>query len=424
MERLDFLSRRDIKGAYHPRVIDSTVERMLRIFGGVLITGPKWCGKSWTGVQHSRSSISIQNEDAAEFARLNPKKTLNGEQPRLIDEWQEVPKLWDYARGIIDSSVSKGKFIFTGSSMPADGATMHSGTGRFARLHMRTMSLFESGNSSGEVSLNDLFNGSKYESVHSSLDVPTAMRYICRGGWPAGIGLNDADAMNISKEYIASCLDADYTRIDGKRRSSSTMQQLLTSLARNCATTVKKSVIAKDMSKGDDPMKDETVDSYMDALRRTFVIDEQRSWGPEIRTRARVRGPAKYHFVDPSLAAAVLKLTPDRLLTDPNYGGFLFESLCYRDLSVYVSSMGGEVFHYKDNTLEVDSIVELNDGRWGGIEVKQGTHDFDEAAKNLLRLKERVKQEPSFLAILTASGRTSYTRDDGIHIIPLDCLGP
>jgi len=196
------------------------------------------------------------------------------------------------------------------------------------------------------------------------------------------------------------------------------------SLARNCSTTVKKSVVAKDMSKDGRPVKEETVETYMDALRKTFVLDEQRPWGPEIRTRARVRGSVKYHFADPSLAAAILKLTPERLLTDPNFGGLLFESLCYRDVSVYSSSIGGEVFHFKDNTLEVDSVIELDDGRWGGIEVKQGTHDLGEAANNLMRLKGKVASEPSFLAILTASGRTAYTRDDGIHVIPLDCLGP
>jgi len=424
MEGLKFLSKEDIEGTYRPRVIDPMIDRMLRTFGGVLITGPKWCGKSWTGVYNSRSSISIQNEDTAEYAKLNPGRTLEGDAPRLIDEWQEVPKLWDYARGTIDSSVSKGKFIFTGSSMPSDKDTMHTGTGRFVRLRMRTMSLFESGNSSGEVSLNDLFNGKEYESVESSMDVPGAMRHVCRGGWPAGMDLSDKDAMTIPGAYLTSCLESDYRRIDGKRRSPSTMRSLMTSLARNCATTVKKSVIAKDMSKDGKPVKEETVNTYLDALRKTFVLDEQRPWGPEIRTRARVRGPVKYHFTDPSLVAAILKLTPERLLADPNFGGFLFESLCYRDLTVYTSAIGGEVFHYKDNRLEVDSVIELDDGRWAGIEVKQGVHDFDEAANNLLRLREKVASKPSFLAVLTASGKTAYTRDDGIHVIPLDCLGP
>jgi len=424
MEGPKFLSPEEISGAYSPRVIDTMVDRLLRTFGGVLITGPKWCGKSWTGVYHSRSSISIQNEDTAKYAILNPERTLEGESPRLIDEWQEVPKLWDYARGIIDSSVLKGKFIFTGSSMPAEKSTMHSGTGRFVSVKMRPMSLFESGDSSGEVSLNDLFNGVEYKSVRSSMDVLAAMRHVCRGGWPAGLGLDDADAVSIPRAYINSCLEADYRRIDGKRRSPVVMRALMMSLARNCSTMVNKSVMAKDMSKSSKPVKDETVDVYLDALRKTFVLDEQRPWGPEIRTRARIRGPVKYHFTDPSMAAAILKLTPERLLTDPNFGGFLFESLCYRDLSIYTSSMGGEVFHYKDNTLEVDSVVELEDGRWAGIEVKQGTHDIDMAANNLARLKKKVKSEPSFLAVLTASGKTAYTRDDGVHVIPLDCLGP
>ncbi|MDR2698404.1 MAG: DUF4143 domain-containing protein [Candidatus Methanoplasma sp.] len=424
MEDLTFLSRDEVKKSYSPRVVDPMLEGMLRTFGGVLVTGPMWCGKSWTGAYHSESSISIQNEDSAEYARLNPTRALDGDPPRLIDEWQEVPKLWDYARGIMDSSVSKGRFVFTGSSTPAKGSTLHSGTGRFARLHMRTMSLYETGDSSGAVGLTNLFNGAEYESVSSKMDIPAAMRHICRGGWPAGMLLNETDAMRIPKAYVDSCREKDYSRIDGKKRSPLTIKLIMESLARNCATTVKRSVIAADISKGEKPAAEETVELYLDALRRTFVLEEQRAWAPEIRTRARVRGPVKYHFTDPSITAAVLKVGPERLLMNPRVGGFLFESLCYRDLSVYASSMGGEVFHYKDNTLEVDSVVELDDGRWGGIEVKQGTHDFNEAADNLLRLRDRVLSKPSFLAILTASGKTAYTRDDGVHVIPLDCLGP
>ena len=424
MDDTQFLSQEEVKRSYRPRVIDSTLNRMLRTFGGVLITGPMWCGKSWTGAYNTKSSISIQNEEIAEYARLNPKKALEGDQPRLVDEWQEVPKLWDYAREMIDASPAKGKFIFTGSSMPADGSTKHSGTGRFVRLHMRTMSLYESGDSNGEVSLNSLFDGTRYESVQSNMDVQVAMHHICRGGWPAGLSLTDSDAMEIPKSYVVSCREKDYRSVDGKRRSPSTMQMILETLARNSALTVKKSVIAADISRDNKPAKEETVEIYLDALRRTFVLDEQKPWGPEIRTRARVRGPVKYHFTDPSIAAALLKVTPERLLVNPNVGGFLFESLCYRDISVYASSMGGEVFHYKDNTLEVDSVVELSDGRWGGIEVKLGTHDFNEAAEHLIQLKSKVAVKPSFLAILTASGRTAYTREDGVHVIPLDCLGP
>ncbi|MCL1904575.1 MAG: DUF4143 domain-containing protein [Methanomassiliicoccaceae archaeon] len=384
-----------------------------------------WCGKTWTGEYHAKSSISIRNDEIVEYASLNPEIVMKGDQPRLIDEWQEVPKLWDYARGIIDSSVSRGRFIFTGSSLPSKKkAPLHSGAGRFIDIRMRPMSLFESGNSSGEVKLTDLFNGSKYESVQSKMDVPIAMRHVCRGGWPVGIGLEDSDAMMISGAYVDHCLKKDYSKIDGKRRSPATMRSIMESLSRNCATMVKKSVIAADISRDGEPIKEETVETYLAALRGTFVLDEQRSWVPEIKTKARIRGPVKYHFADPSIAAAILNLTPERLVRNPKVGGFFFESLCYRDLSVYASAIRGEVMHYKDNTLEVDSVVELSDGRWGGIEIKQGRHDFDEAAENLLRLKERVVSEPSFLAILTATGWTAYTRDDGVHVIPLDCLGP
>lgn len=425
MEDYTTISQEMVKKSYHPRVIDSVIKNALGTFGGVHITGPKWCGKSWTGSYHSGSVLCIINEDTAEFARLNPNMALEGESPRLIDEWQEVPKLWDYARGIIDSGHAKGRFIFTGSVSPPYGSTLHTGTGRFVHVKMRTMSLFESGLSTGAVSMADLFNGDTIEAIESHMDPMSAARFICRGGWPEGIKMSDDKAISISNAYVSSLLKMDYRKVDGRRRSPRTMELLLRSLSRNCSGTVSKSTLASDISMTDTPVTDETVDSYMDALRMTFVVDEQMAWGPEMRTRARIRGVSKIHLTDPCIAASVLRADPERLVRDPNTEGFLFESLCYRDLCTYSLPMGGDVFHYRDNNnLEIDSIVELTNGKWGAFEIKLGTHEFDKAAENLKRLNKNVKEDATFLAILTASGHLAYTRDDGVHVIPLDCLGP
>ena len=425
MEESTAISPEDVKKSYRPRIIDSVMKDALEVFGGVHVTGSKWCGKSWTGTYHAKSSLCIHSKDIAEFARLNPNKALDGEPPRLIDEWQIVPKLWDYARTMIDSSRSKGRFIFTGSVSPPEESTLHTGTGRFIHLKMHTMSLFESGLSTGAVSVADLFAGKSIETTDSDMTPVTAARFICRGGWPAGVDMNDDQAMKISRAYIQSLLEMDYRKLDGRRRSPKTMELLLRSLSRNCSATVNKSVLAKDMSRGGTPVKDETVDSYMDALRKTFVVDEQMAWGPELRTKARVRGAPKMHITDPCIAASILRADPERLVHDPNTEGLLFESLCYRDLCTYVLPLEGDVSYYRDNSgLEIDSIMELNNGRWGAFEVKLGTHDFEKAAENLKRLNKKVEEEASFLAILTASGNLAYTRDDGVHVIPMDCLGP
>jgi len=419
------ISPEAVRKTYRPRSIDTAVRDALETFGGVHITGPKWCGKSWTGAYHSGSALCIQNKDVAEFAMLNPIKALDGELPRLVDEWQVVPKLWDCARGIIDSGSARGRFIFTGSASPPDESTLHSGTGRFVHLRMRTMSLFESGLSTGTVGMADLFAGKYIEPTDSKMDPMSAARFICRGGWPAGIETNDDRAMKISLAYIRSLLEMDYRNVDGRRRSPKTMELMLRSLSRNCSTTVKKSILAKDISGNDTPAKDETVDSYMDALRKTFVVEEQMAWRPELRTKARVRNAPKIHLTDPCIAASVLKADPERLVRDPATEGFLFESLCHRDVCSYSLPLGGDVLHYRDNNgLEIDQIVELNNGRWGAFEAKLGTHDFEEAAENLKLLNKNVREKASFLAILTASGHVAYTREDGVHVIPLDCLGP
>ncbi|MDR0887678.1 MAG: DUF4143 domain-containing protein [Candidatus Methanoplasma sp.] len=410
---------------YLPRVVDTRVSELLSIFGGVLITGPKWCGKSWTGLHHSKSSF--ETDINTDVAKLDPALALKGDVPRLIDEWQDAPKLWDVARRIIDNRAEPGQFIFTGSADPLKGSVSHTGTGRFARVNMRPMSLFESGDSDGHVSLSALFDGVIFESHLSSMDYEKAVRLICRGGWPSAIGKSYEKAITIPREYVNSVINAEISGTDEKKRDSFIMSLVLRSLARNTATYVRTSVIVEDVSR-ERNISEQTVRDYIGSLRSMFVLDEQEAWSPRLRSRVRIRSLPKRHFTDPSIAVAAMKADAERLMFDPNTAGFLFESLCYRDLCVYSSALGGQVYYYGDNTgLEIDSIVELGDGRWGAIEVKLGVFEFDKAAANLLALKKKMSEDspdPSFLMILCATGGIAHVREDGVMVVPIDCLGP
>jgi predicted AAA+ superfamily ATPase len=412
---------------YRPRVIDERVSSLLTIFGGLLIVGPKWCGKSWTGVRYSRSIIFIGDEDSAALASLDPSMALNGERPRLVDEWQDVPKLWDIARRNIDLSEKKGVYIFTGSTIPRGKVTHHSGTGRFAKIRMHSLSLFESGDSSGSVSLSRLFDGDKVKNTRSDITYRKTVDLICKGGWPAALGMEGEAALEIPRMYIESVIDSDLQRLDGKARDRNLLRLVMRSLARNSATPARLSVISEDVFENGGKVSDSAIYEYVNAFKRIYLIEEQEAWATSLRSRARIRTSPKRHFTDPSLAAAVLNATPDILARDVRTAGFLFESLCYRDLSVYAMASGGKVYQYHDNTdLEIDFVIELNDGRWGAIEAKLGTTEFDKAAKNLLALKEKVSTsiEPSFLMILCASGGLAYAREDGVSVVPVDLLGP
>ena len=419
-----------IKKNYHPRLVDRRLAELLKTFGSVLITGPKWCGKSWTAGKACASGVFIDEGDNAARAMILPDSVLEGPTPRLVDEWQDAPKLWDAARRLVDVRRKPGQFIFTGSTTPPRQATSHSGTGRFARLHLRTLSLAESGDSSASVSLAALFeeNG-RITPQSSSLDFRKALGLICAGGWPARIWLEGSSAGVIAKEYVKSIVEADISRADGISRNPSLVSLFLRFLARNSATTVKATPLRQDISalEPEGAISEQTVRAYAEALKGIFVLEEQPAWVPSLRSKKRVRLSPKLHFADPSLAAAALGAGPKLLEQDIRTAGFLFESLCYRDLCVYASTLGGTVHHYQDDAgLEVDAIVTLEDGRWGAFEVKLGTFEFDKAAANLLRLKDKLASEapaPAFLGILTASGGIAHTRPDGITIVPLDCLG-
>jgi len=427
---------KDIRSLYRPRIVDPEIEKMLEVFGAVHISGCKWCGKTWTGVAHSRSSIFIGKRKNRELADADPDVALEGEEPRLVDEWQDVPELWDAARHNIDFSNRKGMYIFTGFVTPPEESTKHSGVGRFIPLKMRPMSLFESGDSNGSVSLSKLFRGEKLPSSVSRTGYKETVGLICRGGWPAGLDLEIDKAMLIPRGYAEMIINYDFSRTDGVKRNPATVRRILRSLARNNATEARISVLANDVKDADRAMSVVTAGEYLDALKKIFVIEEQDGWAPEIRSKTRMRTSPKRHFVDPSLAVAALGISSDALLRDVETAGFLFESLCYRDLCTYSAPFSGNVYHYRDdNGLEVDAIIETADGRWAGVEMKIGYTKVEDGAKNLIALRDKIRKEngekgkkvpePEFLMVLCATAPSSYVRrQDGVLVVPTDCLGP
>ncbi|MCL1835620.1 MAG: DUF4143 domain-containing protein [Oscillospiraceae bacterium] len=417
---------------YRQRVVDRRLEALLKVFGGVLIAGPKWCGKSWTASNQAKSEVYIDMQENKRRAQLMPEATLDGPQPRLIDEWQDAPVLWDAARRRIDMEHRPGMYIFTGSAapdIPDVDKPSHSGTGRFAKMRMRTLSLYEQNASNGKASLTALFDRKPFQPCASEMDFTKALNLICEGGWPASFWIPKDSASMIAAEYLNMVIEEDISKADGVKRDTALVRLLTRSLARNSATTVKSTSLKADVSQRDKTdISEQTIRGYIEALKKIYVIEEQEAWTPSLRSRSRVRSTPKRHFTDPSLAAAALGATPGILAGDLKTAGFLFETLCYRDLCVYADALEGKVYHYRDkDDLEADIIIQLPDGRWGAIEVKLGTFEFDEAASNLLRLKKKLSDEtapPSFMAIVTASGGMAWQREDGVLVIPIDCLSP
>ena len=415
---------------YLPRVADTLLDRTLRAAGAVLVKGPKWCGKTRTCERHSASQVFMQDPDRSAdlvaLAETKPSVLLKGPEPRLIDEWQMAPALWDAVRFALDRGHGRGRFILTGSATPTVEPA-HTGVGRIARLLMRTMALFESGESSGEVSLGGLFEGSYPGGGISSMDVEDYAYATCRGGWPEAVIEPDrAVALDLARLYVDELLDSDIERMDGTRRSATWLREIMTSYARNLSTEASLATIARDMA--GEPPSAPTVSDYVDALARTCVTEDLKAWNPRLRSKTKVRTSPVRHFCDPSIAVAMLGLEPDALLLSWSTFGLLFESLCVRDLRVYASLLRGDVYHYRDKTgLEADAVVVLRDGRWAPVEVKLGERQVDEAAKHLLELADRVDAgamgAPSFLMVLTA-GATTYRRDDGVYVVPLGLLGP
>jgi hypothetical protein len=369
-------------------------------------------------VDHSRSYLDM--------ADTQPSLLLRGDAPRLIDEWQMAPVLWDAVRAEVDRRRIPGQFILTGSAVPKDNAVAHSGTGRIARVKMHTMSLFESGESSGAVSLQALFDGTQEEGAMSSLSVEDISYVICRGGWPAALAFPKDDALDVARNYVDAIVEEDVSRLDGMERNPQRVFNLLRSLSRNICTMATNATIMQDIATSEASMSAPTFDSYMNALRRIFLVEDTPAWSPAMRSKSALRTAAKRNFVDPSIAAAVLRTGPEKLLADFNTFGFLFESLCHRDMRIYAQANDGDLYHYRDrNNLEADMIVALRDGRWAAIEVKLGSKQIEEAAANLIKLSEKVDTDklghPSFLMVLTG-GQYAYKRADGVWVVPIGCL--
>ena len=394
-----------------------------------MIEGPKACGKTATARQIAASEVLLDvDANARRAIAVDPALVLDGPTPRLIDEWQVEPIIWNHIRRTIDDRPRPGQFILTGSAVPPDDITRHTGAGRLTRLHMRPMSLFEAGRSGGHVSLRELLEGSVSASPDPGLTVADLAEALALGGWPGLRGLGVPDGLQAVRDYLDEIARVDVGRVEGARRDPSRVARLLASLARNVATHAAATTLAKDTGGAEGPLKDDTVREYLGALERLMVVEDQPAWAPHLRSKHRLRTAPKRHFVDPSLAVAALRATPDRLLGDLNLFGFLFESLVVRDLRIYAQAADARVSHYCDSGgLEVDAIIETGDGRWMAFEVKLGQGQIDEAAASLVRFAARIDTarcgSPALLGVIVATGY-GYRRDDGVAVIPIGALGP
>lgn len=419
--------------SYRPRIVDSILKRKLRGKGAIVIEGPKWCGKTTTAEQVSGSVLSVDEPDSVRtnimMSEMDPEQLLKGEQPRLLDEWQVAPKLWDAVRHHVDHHKGQGQFILTGSSVPLTASsTMHSGTGRFGWIVMRPMTLFESGDSTGEVSLGSLF-GSSDVSGHSDLDLNRLTFLICRGGWPESVDMDEDVALDQAFDYIDAVINRDMSRVDDVRRDPQKVRALLRSYARNQGGQISQSGISADISSGEvSNASVETVSEYLQALRRLYVIEDMKAWNPNLRSKTAIRTSDTRYFVDPSLAVASLRIGPKDLINDLNTLGFFFESLVVRDLRVYTESLDGDVYHYRDNIgNECDAVIHLRDGRYALIEVKLGGDTLiDEGARTLKNVLRRIDTDrmggPAFMAVITGTEHHAYRREDGILVIPIGTL--
>lgn len=418
---------------YLPRIFDKLLQNKLNSSGCVLIKGPKWCGKSTTAEQIAKSVVYMQNpktkNESINLARNAPDIFLQGETPRLIDEWQIIPFIWDAIRFEVDHRDSFGQFILTGSATPVDKSEIqHTGTGRIASLMMRPMSLFESLDSNGAYSLKDLFSGKYPEGATCNISLTRYAFLLCRGGWPKSVTQPDEIALEIARNYYDGLINEDFNKFDGVKRDNSKIKATLRSYARNIASECSIATIINDVYQHDKKtISDITINEYLNMLRNIFVIDDLPAWNPNLRSKIAIRTSPTRHFVDPSIASAALGIGPNDLIYDLNTFGLLFESLAIRDLKIYAEANDGEVFHYRDKSgLEADAIVHLRNGNWAAFEVKLADSlRIDEGAKNLLKLASKIDKakmkKPSFLAVITAS-KYAYKRPDGVFVIPLGCL--
>lgn len=419
---------------YKHRIADGILEKKLRSKGAVLIEGPKWCGKTTTAEQQARSILYMDNpasfESNLQMAEIDPGILLEGDTPRLVDEWQLAPKLWDTVRFEVDHRHQVGQFILTGSAVPSDEESMkHSGTGRFSWLTMRPMSLYESGESNGKVSLSHLFESCENIVATNSLRIDDIAFLICRGGWPFACSLQGDAALAQAFDYVDAVIKKDVSRVDGTNRNITTTRLLMRSYARNQGSQATIGTIVADMMTNDEnEIGIKTAGSYLDALRKIFVIEDSEAWNPNLRSKTAIRTANTRYFIDPSIGTAVLGLGPKDLINDLNTMGLFFETLCVRDLRIFADALDGQVFHYRDKSgLECDAVIHLRNGRYGLVEIKLGGDRLiNEGASNLLALVDKINtdkmKEPSFLMVLTGTGDFAYRRKDGVYVVPIGCL--
>jgi predicted AAA+ superfamily ATPase len=416
---------------YRPRIADQLLRDRLRSAGAVHIVGPKWCGKTTTALRQARSALYFQDPDQrASLRRVaaeQPSLLLDGDKPRLLDEWQDAPTMWDAVRFAVDRDQAVGDFILTGSSVPIDtGQVRHSGTGRFSTLVMRPMSLWESGESDASVSLAGLAEGTS-PAGRSALRLEEVARLVTRGGWPASVN-QDSSAAQRARDYVESVIESDVSRVDGVDKNPRRVRLLMRSLARNESTDAAMTTLQADMAADEGRVSTNTIAGYLTALRRLYLLDDQEPWASAVRSKTAIRHSPVRRYCDPSLPVALLGLTPDKLLVDFNTFGLLFESLVVRDLRVYAAASGATVGRYRDaRGLECDAIVEWPNGRWGAVEIKLESTREDQAADTLRRVAHLVRSQhggsPAFLAIVTATG-FARQRADGVHTVPIGLLGP
>lgn len=419
---------------YMPRIIDTRIEEYLKAFGAVCVEGPRGCGKTWTSSYPCNSAIYIGdptgNFQNRQLAELSPELVLDGDTPRLVDEWPEAPSIWDTVRYRVDQTPQKGQFILTGSATPNHKGILHSGAGRIAKLRMRPMSLYESGDSSGTVSLEQLCRGQLNPAMTGEVSLKKLIELIIRGGWPGAVNLPVEQAALLPAEYLNAAID-DVYRIDGVKRNTTKMRLLLRSLARNESTTVSNRTLKKNIREVDDEDIDiNTVKDYLDIFERLFILDNQPPFSTGVRSSVRVKQAVKRHFSDPSLVCSLLKLTPASLLGDLETLGFLFEALCERDLKIYAESFGGTLYHYQDyRGREIDAVIELPDGQWCAFEIKLGANQIDAAAQSLLNIQKEFADDPkgkppAALCVLCGMANAAYRRPDGVFVVPITALKP
>ena len=425
---------------YLPRIVDDELTLRLEAFGATLIVGPKWCGKTTTGEQKAKSILRMQDPDRRDgylaTAATKPSLLLKGANPRLIDEWQVAPVLWDAVRTDVDQRQEEGLFILTGSTSVDNSKIMHSGTGRISRMKMYPMSLFESKESNGEISLKALFDhpDMDIDGIASELTVEKLIFAACRGGWPAALRRkSDVAKLMIAKDYLNNICESDISTVDGVQRNPTWTNMILRSYARNVSTLAKKTNIYRDVASNADSMTLQTMDTYLNALEKLFVIEDVEAWCPAIRSATTIRSGKKRGFIDPSIPVAALGLTPEYFQSDLKTFGFIFECLCIRDLKVYSQALGGRVSYYHDRMdLEADAVLHLDDGRFALIEFKLGSREIEEGAKHLLQLQELIRKynekekqvplrEPDLLMVITG-GEMAYTREDGVKVVPIGTL--